>query len=68
MDAILTGTAAGQHRGELLAQLEDIIDPRIERYWKLTAIINGWPSFESPVPAFEWLMAALESRHRKGLS
>jgi DNA-binding transcriptional MerR regulator/AcrR family transcriptional regulator len=60
VDAILTGTAADQRRGELLTQLEDIIDPRIERYWKLTATINGWPSFESPVPAFEWLMAALE--------
>jgi DNA-binding transcriptional MerR regulator len=62
VDAILTGTTAGQHRGELLTKLEDIIDPRIERYWKLTAVINDWPPFQSPVPAFEWLMAALESR------
>jgi DNA-binding transcriptional MerR regulator len=61
VDVILADTAAGQHRAELLAQLEDIIDPRIERYWKLTAAINGWPLFQSPVPAFEWLMAALES-------
>jgi hypothetical protein len=61
VDRILADTPAGQHRAELLAQLEDIIDPRIERYWKLTAIISGRPAFQSTVPAFEWLMAALES-------
>jgi DNA-binding transcriptional MerR regulator len=67
-ERILADTLAGQRHGELLSRLEVIIDPRIERYWTLTAIINGWPSFESPVPAFEWLMAALEQQHRKGVS
>jgi DNA-binding transcriptional MerR regulator len=61
VDRILADSPVGQHRAELLAQLEDIIDPRIERYWKLTAIISGRSAFQSTVPAFEWLMAALES-------
>lgn len=62
VDRILAGTPVGQHRAELLALLEDGTDPRIERYWELTAIISGHPAFQSHVPAFEWLMAALESR------
>jgi DNA-binding transcriptional MerR regulator len=65
---ILADTAAGQDRGELLSKLAVVIDPRIERYWTLTAVINGWPPFQSPLPAFEWLMAALETHHREGLS
>ena len=29
-------------REELIAGLEVTTDPRIERYWQLTATINGW--------------------------
>jgi DNA-binding transcriptional MerR regulator len=54
--------AENQPRGELLAELEVLTDPRIERYWQLTAIINGWPPFPSHMPAFEWLIAALRAR------
>jgi hypothetical protein len=60
-DRILAPTAGDQHRSELLAQLEIFTDPRIEHYWQLTAIINGWPPFSSPMPAFEWLLAALHA-------
>src|ERR1700722_18410661 len=38
---ILDGTPGAQRRPELLAQLEAATDPRIERYWQLTAIITG---------------------------
>ena len=61
VDRILAGTAGSKHRAELLTQLEIVTDPRIERYWQLTAIINGWPPFPSPMPAFEWLIAALRA-------
>lgn len=61
VDRILAPTAGSQHRAELLAQLEVISNPRIERYWQLTAIINGWPPFPTPMPAFEWLLAALRT-------
>jgi len=59
VDRILAPTVGSQHRAELLAQLEIITDPRIERYWQLTAIINDWPPFPSHTPAFEWLLAAM---------
>jgi DNA-binding transcriptional MerR regulator len=48
-------------REELLAGLEVVTDPRIDRYWNLTAIINGWPPFPSPMPGSVWLLAALRA-------
>lgn len=48
-------------REELLAGLEMLSDPRMERYWQLTAIINGLPPFPTYAPAFEWLIAALRA-------
>ena len=45
--------APGMHpvdREELIAGLEVTTDPRIERYWQLTATINGWPPFPSHMP------------------
>jgi hypothetical protein len=37
-------------------------DPRIDRYWQLTAIINGWPPFPSHMPGSVWLLTALRAR------
>jgi DNA-binding transcriptional MerR regulator len=48
-------------RGELIAGLEVVTDPRIERYWQLTATINGWPPFPSHMPGDLWLLAALSA-------
>ena len=48
-------------RDELLAGLEILSEPRMERYWQLTAIINGLPPFPTYTPAFEWLIAALRA-------
>ena len=39
------GAPAG--REEFLAGLEVGTDRRIDRYWQLKAIINGWPPFPS---------------------
>jgi DNA-binding transcriptional MerR regulator len=57
--------APGVHpvdREELIAGLEVTTDPRIDRYWQLTAIINGWPPFPSHMPGSVWLLAALRAR------
>jgi hypothetical protein len=45
----------------LLAQLEAATDPRIERYWELTAVISGRGPFPSLQRALEWLAAALRA-------
>jgi hypothetical protein len=47
---ILAGTPASRRQAELLAQLEAATDPRIERYWQLTAIISGRGPFPSSQP------------------
>jgi hypothetical protein len=48
-------------REELITGLEVATDPRIERYWQLTATINGWPPFPSHMPGDLWLLAALRA-------
>lgn len=51
-----------EERGAALAdRLAAGTDARAERYWQLVAILNGWPSIPSTVPAFEWAIAALRA-------
>jgi hypothetical protein len=60
----LLETVQGEHpvdREELIAALEVATDPRIDRYWQLTATINGWPPFPSHMPGDLWLLAALRA-------
>ena len=61
VNRILEPNGWSARREELLAGLEMLFDPRIERYWQLTAIINGLPPFPTYAPAFEWLIAALRA-------
>jgi len=65
LEAILAGTAGSQQRGTLLAQLETATDPRVERYWQLTAVITGKGPFSSQAP-LKWLAAALRAQHEQG--
>jgi DNA-binding transcriptional MerR regulator len=52
---------SGSRRSELLRQLETFTDARVERYWQLLAVVNGWPVPPAAGPAFEWLIAALRA-------
>jgi len=61
VNRILEPNGWSARREELLAELEKLFDPRVERYWQLTAIINGLPPFPTYAPAFEWLIAALRA-------
>ena len=36
-------------------------DGRVERYWQLLGVINGWPAFPAMAPAFEWTIEALRA-------
>lgn len=36
-------------------------DRRVERYWTLLGVLNGWPAREPTIPAYEWFAAALRS-------
>lgn len=48
-------------RAALADQLERFTDPRVDRYWALLGVINGWPAWPSQLPAFEWLITALRA-------
>lgn len=36
-------------------------DRRVERYWQLLGVLNGWAPFAPVVPVFEWTIAALRA-------
>jgi len=61
LDQIVPPGTPPAGRARLAETLETFTDARVERYWQLLAIINGWPQQPSVVPAFEWLIAALRA-------
>ncbi len=48
-------------RAALAERLATFTDARVERYWQLLGVLNGWPPFEPAVPAVEWWTAALRA-------
>ncbi|WP_218004719.1 TIGR03086 family metal-binding protein [Microtetraspora niveoalba] len=53
-------------RRRLLEQLEVASDTRLERYWQLLCLINGWPVRPSIAGEGEWLMTALRANPEPG--
>jgi DNA-binding transcriptional MerR regulator len=49
------------YRAELAQLMETFSDPRVERYWQLIGVINGWEPQASLIPAYEWFIAALRA-------
>jgi DNA-binding transcriptional MerR regulator len=50
-----------QRRAEIADVLDTFADRRVERYWQLLGVLNGWPQRPATVPAFEWVIAALRA-------
>jgi DNA-binding transcriptional MerR regulator len=50
-----------EYRRELAHQLAKFSDPRVERYWQLIGLINGWPAQPSLMRPYEWFTAALDA-------
>jgi hypothetical protein len=48
--------------GDLAALVEDVNDPRRERYLRLLAVVNGWREPESRAPVLGWFAEALRAR------
>jgi DNA-binding transcriptional MerR regulator len=48
-------------RAEIADTVATFADRRVERYWQLLGVLNGWDPFPSAVPAFEWFVAALRA-------
>lgn len=49
-------------RAQLADQVDTFSDRRVERYWALLGVLNGWPAFAPRVPAFKWFSTALRVR------
>jgi DNA-binding transcriptional MerR regulator len=50
-----------EYRRELARQLAKFSDRRVERYWQLIGLVNGWPVQPSLMRPYEWFMAALDA-------
>ncbi|HEX2052625.1 MAG TPA: MerR family transcriptional regulator, partial [Actinomycetota bacterium] len=57
----IVGDVTPERRAELARTIASFSDRRVERYWHLVGVINGWPPFPSRVPSFEWVVEALEA-------
>ncbi|MGH8791088.1 MAG: MerR family transcriptional regulator [Stackebrandtia sp.] len=56
---IVDADMSAEEREKLADQIATFSDRRVERYWQLLAILNGWPQRPAMVPTFEWFLAAL---------
>lgn len=61
LDRIVPADLDAAGRAALADRLATFSDRRVERYWQLLGVLNGWPQRPSTVPAFEWLIAALQA-------
>jgi DNA-binding transcriptional MerR regulator len=50
-------------RDELADQIATFTDRRVQRYWDLLGVLNGWPPALSQVAPYEWFIEALRA-HR----
>lgn len=62
LERIGVGDLGAAARAEIAEQVDTFSDRRVERYWALLGVLNGWPAFPPRVPAFEWFAAALRAR------
>ena len=53
--------ADGVDRTALADTIATFSDRRVERYWELLGVLNGWDPWPSRVPVFEWFAAALRA-------
>lgn len=62
--AVLRRVAPGlgpAERVHAAGHLTTFTDARVERYWALLGVLNGWPARPPQVPAMQWLVAALRA-------
>ena len=59
--AELLDDASPARRSALADRLATFTDERVERYWALLGVLNGWPPFEPATPAVAWWVTALRA-------
>ncbi|MEU9117789.1 MerR family transcriptional regulator [Streptomyces sp. NPDC048483] len=54
-------TPDAEFRAWMAQQFEEAHDPRVDRYWRLVWIINGWQVVPNLIPVYPWLIQALRN-------
>jgi DNA-binding transcriptional MerR regulator len=61
VDRLVDPSLPTADRVRLADSLATFTDARVERYWQLLGVLNGWPPMQPSVPAFAWLIEALRA-------
>ncbi|MEE1783757.1 MerR family transcriptional regulator [Streptomyces sp. SP17BM10] len=58
---VFARTPDAEFRAWIAQQFEEAHDPRVDRYWRLVWIINGWQVVPNLIPVYPWLIQALRN-------
>ncbi|MFF1443574.1 MerR family transcriptional regulator [Streptomyces sp. NPDC058295] len=58
---VFARTPDTEFRDWMAQQFEEAHDPRVDRYWRLVWIVNGWQVVPDLIPVYPWLIQALRS-------
>ncbi|MFC9949027.1 MerR family transcriptional regulator [Streptomyces prasinus] len=58
---VLACTPDTEFRDWMAQQFEEAHDPRVDRYWRLVWIVNGWQVVPNLIPGYPWLIQALRN-------
>jgi len=63
---VLARTPDTEFRDWMAQQFEEAHDPRVDRYWRLVWIVNGWQVVPNLIPVYPWLIQALRNDRAAG--
>ncbi|MFD3756282.1 MerR family transcriptional regulator [Streptomyces sp. NPDC058622] len=58
---VFARTPDTEFRDWMAQQFERAHDPRVDRYWRLVWIVNGWQVVPNLIPVYPWLIQALRN-------
>ncbi|MFJ9855122.1 MerR family transcriptional regulator [Streptomyces sp. NPDC101150] len=58
---VFARTPDTEFRDWMARQFEEAHDPRVDRYWQLVWIVNGWQVVPNLIPVYPWLIQALRN-------
>ncbi|MFJ6793932.1 MerR family transcriptional regulator [Streptomyces sp. NPDC091268] len=58
---VFARTPDTEFREWMAQQFEEVHDSRVDRYWRLVWIVNGWQVVPNLIPVYPWLIQALRN-------
>ncbi|MFD9408717.1 MerR family transcriptional regulator [Streptomyces sp. NPDC059989] len=58
---VFARTPDPEFRDWLAQRFEEAHDPRVDRYWRLVWIVNGWQVVPNLIPVYPWLIQSLRN-------